>query len=105
VLGTGIALILAGPDHRDPWLGLHKVSFVIWFGAMIIHVLGHILDAGATTWRELHDPAATATARRRRWRTLAVALSLVAGVGLASGLWPSAHAWTTGHLRDFHHDH
>lgn len=98
VLGTGIGLIFTGPDHRGPWLGLHKASFIVWFAAMVIHVLGHIVEASRTTWRELRDPAATQLTRRRRLRTLAVALSLVAGVGLASGLWPSAHAWTSNHI-------
>jgi hypothetical protein len=38
VLGTGVALALAGPG-TGPWLFLHKASFVLWFGAMTVHVL------------------------------------------------------------------
>ena len=38
VLGTGVALALAGRG-TGPWLFLHKASFVLWFGAMTIHVL------------------------------------------------------------------
>jgi len=38
VLGTGVALALAGPG-TGPWLFLHKASFVLWFGAMTMHVL------------------------------------------------------------------
>lgn len=95
VLGTGIALIFTGPNHRDPWLLLHKASFVVWFGAMTIHVLGHLLEASVITWRELRDRRTVV--RRRRWRTLAVVASLVAGVGFASALLPSAHGWTSHH--------
>lgn len=93
VLGTGIGLIYTGPAHRQPLLGLHKASFIVWFAAMALHVLGHVVDAGLVTWRELHDPPGSGA---RRWRVAAVAVSLIAGVGLASVLYPAAHAWTSG---------
>ena len=38
VLGTGVALALTGREI-GPWLFLHKASFVLWFGAMTLHVL------------------------------------------------------------------
>jgi hypothetical protein len=95
VLGTGIGLIYAGPMHRQPLLGLHKASFIVWFVVMTVHVLGHALDAGSTTWRELRDARHSPAGRGRRWRTLAVALSLIAGVGLATAILPSASAWTS----------
>ena len=40
VLGTGVLLAAAGPG-QGPWLFLHKASFVLWFGAMAIHVLAY----------------------------------------------------------------
>jgi hypothetical protein len=97
VIGTGIGLIYAGPEHSEPLLTLHKGSFIVWFAAMTLHVLGHLLDASRITWRELRDPRAPASTRRRRWRSVAVVVSLVAGVGLATALYPSAHVWTSGH--------
>jgi hypothetical protein len=40
VFGTGVALLALGPDnHRDLVLGLHKVSFVVWFVVTSLHVL------------------------------------------------------------------
>jgi hypothetical protein len=42
VFGTGIALALAGPSGRQPWLFLHKGSFVVWFCAMTVHVLVYL---------------------------------------------------------------
>ncbi len=105
VLGTGIGLIFTGPDHREPLLTLHQASFIVWIGATGIHVLGHIVHAGTTTWRELRDPSATPATRHRRWRAVAVAVALIAGVGLATTLTPSAHAWTSlQHQHDEHHD-
>jgi hypothetical protein len=63
---------------------------------MTLHVLGHVLEASRTTWRELRDPRVHASTRRRRWRTVAVVVSLLAGVGLATALYPAAHLWTSG---------
>ncbi|MGD0686176.1 MAG: hypothetical protein ABSA03_13795 [Streptosporangiaceae bacterium] len=41
VIGSGIMLALTGPQGAGPWLLLHKASFVLWFGAMTIHVIAH----------------------------------------------------------------
>ncbi len=42
VFGSGIMLAVAGPGHAWPWMFLHKGSFVVWFGAMSIHVLAYL---------------------------------------------------------------
>jgi hypothetical protein len=96
VLGTGVGLIYTGPDHREPLLALHKASFIVWFAATAIHVLGHVLEAGTLTWHELRDSTVAPAARQRRWRFAALALSLIIGVGIASTLYPAARAWTHG---------
>lgn len=98
VLGTGVALVATGPDRIGPWLTLHQASFVVWFAAMSIHVLGHINHGVRTTWQEIRDPRLQPAVRRRRARTLLVALGLIAGVALASFVLPAAHSWT----RDAH---
>jgi hypothetical protein len=41
LFGTGV-LLVASP-HRGAILGLHKASFVVWFGACGIHVLAYAL--------------------------------------------------------------
>jgi hypothetical protein len=46
VSGTGVALALAGPAGRPTWLFLHKASFIIWFGAMAVHVLAYLPRLG-----------------------------------------------------------
>jgi hypothetical protein len=78
VLGSGVALTLAGP-HRGSWLFLHKASFVLWFGVMTLHVLTYAwrlpgLLAGAPGRRV----AAAITSGRIRW--------LLVGASLAGGL-------------------
>lgn len=84
-----VGLITAGPDHRQPWLTLHQASFIVWFCVLAIHVLGHTLAAGNDVLREY----------RATWRLVAVALSLMAGVGFATLLMPSAHSWTSGQFQ------
>lgn len=44
VLGSGIALLLGPVDIRSEMLQLHKATFILWFGAMTLHVLGHFVD-------------------------------------------------------------
>ena len=42
VFGTGVILALVGPSARQPWLLLHKATFILWLGAMTIHVLAYV---------------------------------------------------------------
>jgi hypothetical protein len=42
VFGSGIMLAVVGPGHPWPWTFLHKGFFVVWFGAMAIHVLAYL---------------------------------------------------------------
>ena len=42
VFGSGVALAVAGPGGRGPWMFLHKASFVIWFCVMTVHVLAYL---------------------------------------------------------------
>ena len=74
-----MALLLAGPAWQGPLLFLHKASFVLWFGAMTIHILGHVMD---TARLAPHDWLRStrrdvAGAGLRQW---AIASSLVVGV-------------------------
>jgi hypothetical protein len=94
LLGSGIALIVAGPAHRNVFLQLHKASFLLWFLTMTIHVVGHLREAARTTWRELRTPPEEPTGRRRRLRVAVVIAALVVGVGLAGSLVPRAAHWT-----------
>jgi hypothetical protein len=81
VLATGIADTVIEPVPTWADLG-HKVSFVLWFGCMTIHVLGHLRETPrlvTADWR--HDrPIA---GRARRLAIIAAALAL----GLLLGLW------------------
>jgi hypothetical protein len=97
VLGTGVALALAGPGN-GPWLFLHKASFVLWFGAMTVHVLTYawrlpriLLDAPGGRVRLVSAGGGI------RW--LAVGVSLGGGLVIALLVMRLATpwgAWTAG---------
>jgi len=42
LLASGVGLLLVSPSWLPLLLKVHKASFVLWFGAMTIHVLGHL---------------------------------------------------------------
>jgi hypothetical protein len=108
VIGSGIMLAFAGP-RPGPWLFLHKAFFVLWFGAMTIHVLAYAprlarLVTGSGRGRTAADGPGGGAARvpgsRARWLLLAAAL----GVGLIlavltihlAGPWQSGTAGVIG---------
>jgi hypothetical protein len=79
VLGTGVALMLVQPSLRPTLLSLHKASFVVWFGAMAIHVLGHVADTtkvASLDWMR-RTRRLVAGARLRQW-------TLVSSVGVGA---------------------
>jgi hypothetical protein len=90
VLGTGVALALTGREI-GPWLFLHKASFVLWFGAMTLHVLTY-------AWRVprmlLSSNGAAARAARGGTRLLLVGVSLGGGLVLALLVMRLATGWT-----------
>jgi len=79
VLASGVALLLAGPAWQRSLLLLHKASFVLWFGAMTIHVLGHIADTASLAPRDWvrRTRREVSGAGLRRWT---IASSLAVGV-------------------------
>jgi hypothetical protein len=91
LFGSGVAL-LAVP-HRGAVLGLHKASFVVWFGAMTIHVLAYTLRAVRHALADLHERPPGGNGLRLTLAAVAVA----AGVVLAIATYPLAHAWLHAH--------
>lgn len=83
VLGTGVVLAVAGPGTGQ-WLFLHKVSFILWFGVMTIHVLTYAPRLPALLAARPRDGGAGTTIPGRAARWLALAASLALGVGIAA---------------------
>jgi hypothetical protein len=90
VIGTGIALAFAGPG-RGPWLLAHRALFVLWFGAMMIHVIGHLPALARMTTRARRHAGAAAGSAAVRWGLLAA--SLGGGLVLAVSTVHLAGAW------------
>jgi len=92
VLGTGIALLLLPASQGSTWLFLHKATFVLWFGAMTIHVLGHVLETGRLAPADFsrRTRAQVRGAGARQWLLVG---SLVAGVLLAVAVAPKIGTW------------
>jgi hypothetical protein len=80
VLVSGIVLLWAPRRAHDTVFFLHKATFILWFGAMTVHVLGHLADTvrlAPRDWRPAPDPVPRAGLRRA-----ALLASLVVGSGL-----------------------
>lgn len=90
LFASGIALMVA--PQRGPLLLLHKASFVVWFGAMTIHVLTYALRAGRNILADFG--ARRSEGRMSRIGVAAVAIGLGALVAVAT--YPLANPW-------FHH--
>jgi hypothetical protein len=82
LFASGIALLFVGPGLRGALLTVHKASFVLWFGAMAVHVLGHILDTARLAPKDFYrrTRGQVAGAGLRQW---SLAASLALGAGLA----------------------
>jgi hypothetical protein len=88
LFATGAAVVALG--RRGPLLGLHKASFIVWFGAMSVHVLAHVLKLPRPVvldwWRG--DGMSG-----RRLRQLVLAGALVSGLVVAVASVPLADHW------------
>jgi hypothetical protein len=94
VIGSGIALAIAGP--RSPqWIFVHKATFVLWFGAMFVHVLWYaprlpgLLRTGSAGRERV---SAVLAGAGRRWLLLTGALAI--GLVLALATYHLAGPWT-----------
>jgi len=97
VLGTGIALIFSPGAGRSQWLFLHKATFVLWFGAMTLHVLAHLLATVRLAPRDFcsRTRAQVHGASVRQW--LIVGAVAIGGI-LALAVVPKIGPWqAAGH--------
>jgi hypothetical protein len=92
VLATGIALLFVPTADRSSWLFLHKATFVLWLGAMGLHVLGHLLETATLTWADLSRRTRRQVrgAGARQWLLVS---ALVLGILLAIVVTPHASGW------------
>jgi len=80
VLATGIAGLASGRSAH--WVvDLHKASFILWFAAMTVHVIGHSLDTPALASADYRSTAESVP--RAGLRRLAAVATFVTGIALA----------------------
>ena len=96
LFGSGVTLLIV--PHRGAVLGLHKASFVVWFGAMTIHVLAYTARAARHTLADLSGRVPGGN----RLRLLVAVLAIVAGIAIAVATYPLAHPWFHYHWFDGH---
>jgi hypothetical protein len=92
LLASGVGLLLVSPAWLPLLLKVHKASFVLWFGAMTIHVLGHLGEVFRLAPRDwLRRTRRDVTgAAPRQWL---LAVSLVAGTMLGFLLLSNVGHW------------
>jgi uncharacterized membrane protein YwaF len=106
VFATGVVLLILGPSHRNPWVELHKLTFIVWVVFMSLHVLLHLpavaraVGIGRAGRAQLSGAAPGAAGR---W--IAIAGALVAGLVLAIVLIPDFAEWTANGVLGHHHHH
>lgn len=98
LFASGIALLIVPAGHRL-LLVVHKASFVLWFGAMTVHVLGHLAETlrhGGRDWARRWR-SAVPRAGLRQWVLVA---TVAVGIPLGFALLPSVGPWlaSNGHL-------
>jgi len=95
LFATGVALLVAGPPSNTLKLA-HKVFFILWFGAMTIHVLGHVLEIPSLAmpdWRRHGGREAQLAGSGPRIMLLAA--SLLVGLIIALATFSGAAAWVS----------
>jgi hypothetical protein len=92
LLASGVALLLASPAWSAQLLFVHKASFVLWFFAMTVHVLGHLAEVARLAPRDWMRRARRDVrgAGSRQWL---LAASLVAGALLGLALLGRVGPW------------
>jgi membrane protein DedA with SNARE-associated domain len=97
VVATGIATLLTTTTPlRNELLLAHKVTFVLWFAAMVVHVLGHLLDVAQLAPRDFYwrTRRQIRGASLRQW---AIVSAVCAGIILAVVVLPKVGPWLSGY--------
>jgi hypothetical protein len=101
LLTSGVALVLVPHALGGRLLLIHKASFFVWFAAMTIHVIGHIIETAKLAPLDLgrRTRVQVAGASARQWSLVAaLAVGCVLGVVMLGPTTTYLH----GH-RLFHH--
>lgn len=101
VFFTGLLLLIDGPGAPGALRLLHKATFIVWLGAVGVHVLGHLLELPASLRAVRHSERRSHDLPGSRGRGLAVFIALASGLALALLFLPQMHTWSVGGLHHF----
>ena len=103
LLASGIALVLT-PHARHQLLFIHQASFLVWLGAMAIHVLGHFRETARLAPLDLarRTRSQVAGASARQWTIVA---SLAVGVVLGLVMLSTTAHYLAATVAFLHHHH
>ncbi len=95
VLASGIALLLGPPSVRSELLTIHKATFILWIAAMVVHVLGHLVDTARLAPKDFYRRTRRQVrgASTRQW---ALVGALCLGLVLAVVVTPKVGPWRSG---------
>lgn len=89
LLASGVALLFFTGHWQQQMLTVHTASFILWFAAMTVHVVAHIVETvqlGSRDWLP-QETRSLPMAAARRW---IIAATVLAGALLG--------AWGLGHV-------
>ena len=112
VFASGVVLLFLGFNSRGQWVGIHKVSFIVWAVLAGLHVLGHLREMSVLLpgARRAHGALRARTMGSaygdgRLGRNVATVGALVGGLVLALVLVPDFGVWTHAGAFIHHHHH
>ncbi len=88
MLASGVALMFAAASEHRLLLGVHKASFVLWFLAMTVHVLGHLPETFRLGLPDWVGRRVAGSAARRSVLVASLAVGAVAGVFMIGKVAP-----------------
>jgi hypothetical protein len=89
LLASGVGLLFVHGQWQQRSLTLHKASFIVWFAAMTVHVIGHFFETVRLAPRDWSMTSAVRVQGAGLRRSM-LAVSIVAGALLGT--------WSLGHL-------
>lgn len=92
LFASGVTLAVVG-RHSQTIYAIHTASFIAWFVAMSVHVLGHLWSIPSVAFRDWSAAQRMAGSWVRRLALIGIA---VTGVAVAAVVYPMLPAWGHG---------
>jgi len=88
LMGTGVALVVTGPDDPGPFVGLHNLTFVLWLPLFAIHLFAYVRRVPSLAAAELRALDVPGRALRIDLTAGALLFGAIAAVAALRGAAP-----------------